>query len=63
MGNGIFWQSAEYSLYLNPNDDNLNFDNRANLGNANDNYSGGLLFVGLCLPYERLLDNKVQLFL
>ncbi|OGL84826.1 hypothetical protein A3H10_01955 [Candidatus Uhrbacteria bacterium RIFCSPLOWO2_12_FULL_46_10] len=42
-------QSAEYSLYLNPNDDNLNFDNRANLADANDNYSGGVSFVGLCL--------------
>lgn len=43
------WQSAEYSLNFKANDDNLNFDNTDNLANANDNYSGGLLFVGLCL--------------
>lgn len=49
MGNGIFWHDAEYSLYLNPNNENLNFDNRANLENANENYSGGLSFLGLCL--------------
>ncbi len=43
------WQSSDYSLNFNANDDNANFDNRDNLSNANDNYSGGVLFVGLCL--------------
>jgi|GEM_PF-3195591 len=56
-----FWQSSENSLYFKANDDNANFDNRANLADANDNYSGGLLFIGLCLNksqeplYKRLL--------
>ncbi len=44
-GRHIFWQSSEYSLNFNANDDNANFDNRTNLSNANDNNSGGLLFV------------------
>jgi hypothetical protein len=38
------WQSAEHSLNFKANDDNLDFDNR-NL-DANDNYSGGVLFLG-----------------
>ena len=42
------WQSREHSLYWKANDDKLDFDNKANLGNANDNYSGGLVFLGLC---------------
>lgn len=58
MGNGIFWQDAEYSLYLNPNDANCDFDNRANLADANDNYSGGVSFLGLCL-----YDNRRELVL
>jgi len=53
IGNGIFWQDAEYSLYLNSNDDFLYFDNRANLADANDNYSGGVSFLGLCLLKSR----------
>lgn len=49
MERGNFWQSSENSLYFKANDDKANFDNRGNLANANDNYSGGLLFLGLCL--------------
>ena len=48
-GNGnktVEWQSAGYSLYFNANDDNANFDNRSNLGNANGNYAGGLVVLG-----------------
>ena len=37
------------------NDDKANFDNRANLADADDNYSGGLLFIGLCLNNARSL--------
>ena len=44
-----FWQSAEYSLNFKANDDKLDFDNKSNLDNANDNYSGGLFVLGLCL--------------
>jgi len=44
----ISWQSVN-SLNFKANDDKLNFDNTDNLANANDNYSGGLLFLGLCL--------------
>lgn len=47
MEKGKFWSSADYSLYFKANDNNLNFNHR-NL-NANDNYSGGLLLLGLCL--------------
>ncbi|MFA4880160.1 MAG: hypothetical protein WC650_00850 [Candidatus Doudnabacteria bacterium] len=43
------WQSVDNSLYFKANDDKLNFDNTDNLGYANDNYSGGLLFLGLSL--------------
>ena len=43
------WQSEQYSLYFNANDDNANFDNRTNLDDANDNYAGGLVVLGLCL--------------
>jgi len=43
------WQSADYSLNFKANDDKLDFDNTDNLADANDNYSGGLLFLGLCL--------------
>jgi hypothetical protein len=49
MEKAKFWQSQEYSLNVKANDDNANFDNRTNLGNANDNYSGALFFRGLCL--------------
>ena len=42
-------QSVDYSLNFKANDDKLDFDNTDNLANANDNYSGGLLFLGLCL--------------
>ena len=45
----ISWQSADYSLNFKANADRLSFDNTDNLANANDNYSGGLLFLGLCL--------------
>jgi len=45
----ISWQSTDYSLNFKANDDKLDFDNTDNLANANDNYSGSLLFVGLCL--------------
>lgn len=31
------WQSADYSLNFNANDDEFNFDNTDNLSNANDN--------------------------
>ena len=48
-GESTLWQSADYSLYLNPKDDNLDFNNRANLGKANDNYAGGLSFFSQCL--------------
>jgi hypothetical protein len=41
-----YWQSPGHSLYFKANDDRLNFNNRGNLGNANDNYSSGLLFLG-----------------
>lgn len=50
---GKIWQSRENSLYFKANDDNANFDNRSNLDNANENYSGGLVFRGLCLNYKR----------
>lgn len=43
----ICWQSPGYSLYLNPNDSELKFDNR-NL-NPNENYSGALSVFGKCL--------------
>ena len=45
----ILWQSADYSLNFKANDDKLAFSNTDNLANANDNYSGDLLFFGLCL--------------
>lgn len=45
MGKDTGWQSAEYSLSFNPNDDQLDFNDR-NL-DANDHYSGGLLFLGI----------------
>ncbi|MBU2036831.1 hypothetical protein KJ866_01305 [Patescibacteria group bacterium] len=41
-----FWQSPDYSLNFKADDDNLNFDNRSDLGEANGNYSSGLLFLG-----------------
>lgn len=55
------WNSADYSLNFKANDDNANFDNR-NL-NANDNYSAGLVLLGLCLnkkraPYDGALCLK-----
>ncbi len=43
-GERQLWQSAENSLNLKANDDKAKFDNKGNLGNANDLYSGGLLF-------------------
>jgi hypothetical protein len=42
-----YLQSSDYSLYFKANDDKLNFNNKANLGNANDNYSSGLLFLAV----------------
>jgi len=55
----IFWQSADYSLNFKANDDKLDFNNTDNLANANDNYSGGLLFLGLCLNTIRTLFMEV----
>ena len=52
-----YWQSADYSLYFKANDENADFDNRGNLANANDNYSAGLVFFGLCLK------NKESIYL
>jgi hypothetical protein len=40
----IFWQPSGQSFYFNANDDNANFNERINPANANDDYSGGLLF-------------------
>jgi len=53
-----YWQSPDDSLYFKANDDNLNFDNRGNLADANDNYSSGLLFFGSAIynkeaPFSR----------
>lgn len=39
------WRDAEYSLYLSPSGAYVDFGYRALLGNAFDNYSGGLSFV------------------
>ncbi len=56
MEKGNHWQAVfEQSLNFKANDAKLKFDNKDNLGNANDNYSGGLLFVGLCLTSKELL--------
>ena len=43
------WQQPEQTLYLKANDDKAKFDNKDNLGNANDKYSGGLVFSRLFL--------------
>jgi len=43
------FQSADNSLYFKANDDNLDANDNGNLGNANDNYSGGLFFFRLSL--------------
>ncbi|MFA5954235.1 MAG: hypothetical protein WC817_01715 [Patescibacteria group bacterium] len=40
------WQSAEYSLYLLPHDEELEFDNRTALAHACDDSSGGVSFLG-----------------
>ena len=41
------WQSADNSFYFKANDDELNCNDNGNLGDANDNYSGGLVLLGL----------------
>ena len=46
-----------YSLNFKANDDNANFDNR-NL-NANDNYSAGVVLLGLCLNKKELLAMEL----
>ena len=48
----ISWQSADYSLNFNANDDDFNFDNTDNLSGANDNNSGGLVLFRLRLKKE-----------
>lgn len=50
---GIKRWSADYSLNFKANDDNADFGNRTNLGNANDNYSGGLVLLGLLLNFRK----------
>jgi len=52
-----YWRSAGYSLYLKANDENADFDNKGSLANANDNYSAGMVFFGLCLK------NKDSIYL
>lgn len=52
------WQSADNSLYFKANDDNLDFNDNGNLGNANDNYSGALLFLGLSLRIKELIASS-----
>ena len=52
------WQSSNYSLYFKANDDRLNFDDADDLVNANDDYSGGLLFLGLCLNKNKDLKTR-----
>ncbi len=52
----FLWSSADYSLYFEADDGNLNFDNR-NL-TANDYYSGGLFFLGLCLIVNRGAQSR-----
>lgn len=42
----VQWQSSEFSLGFKACDDEADFDYRADLSNAYDDYSGGLLFVG-----------------
>ena len=51
-GQTTFWRSSN-SLYLNPNDSNLDFDNWNDLANRNGNYSGSVVLLALCL--ERFL--------
>ena len=43
------WQSAGNSLYFKANDEEFNVNDNGNLDNANDNYSGGLVLLGLSL--------------
>jgi len=42
----LFWRSADYSLNFRADDEKLGFDFTGNLANADDGYSGGLLFLG-----------------
>ena len=42
----LTWQSSDYSLNWNVNDDEFKFDNQSNLENANGNYSGSLVCFG-----------------
>lgn len=48
-GEANSWQSADNSLYFKANDDKLDVNDNGNLDNANDNYSGGLVLLGLSL--------------
>jgi hypothetical protein len=43
------WQSADYSLNFKANVDELFFALTGSLAHAHAHYSGGLLFLGLCL--------------
>jgi len=45
----VSWQSAGYSLYCGAGGGSFVFGNAGNLANANDNYSSGVLLLGLCL--------------
>lgn len=60
MENYTIWQDPECSLYLNPNDDSLDFDNR-NL-DANDNYSGGVFVLRKCLYLKTKISSSHQTF-
>ena len=42
----LLWQSSDRSLYFRAYDDGLSFDDGADLGDAYDDYSSGLLFLG-----------------
>lgn len=52
MGVDRFFQRGD-SLYLNPNDDNVNFDNWNDLGNCNGNCSASVAVLALC-PHPHL---------
>lgn len=57
------FRSSAASLNFKANDDNLKFDNNENLDNANDNYSGGLVFVGLRLRKKEFQSGLLLLYL
>jgi hypothetical protein len=56
-----FWQEPQNSLYFKANDDKLKFDNKVNLDKAYDYFSGGLLFVRLCLALKLPFTGGVAL--